>query len=47
MLYIYLFTLISVYGKPYLDKGSRRYWPQNTDYSKNPDSRTDLDLLNL
>jgi hypothetical protein len=30
-----------------LDKGSRRYWLRNIDYSENPDSRTDLDLLQL
>jgi hypothetical protein len=35
------------YGKPYLDKRSKRYWPWNTDYSENPDCRTDLNLLNL
>jgi hypothetical protein len=31
----------------YLDNGRRRYWPRNTEYSENPDSRTDLDLLQL
>jgi hypothetical protein len=30
-----------------LHKGTRRYWPRNTHYSENPDSITDLDLLQL
>jgi hypothetical protein len=47
MLYIFHFSLISVYEKHYLDKGSRKYWPQNTDYLENPDSRKDLYLLQL
>jgi hypothetical protein len=33
MLYIFLFFLISVYGRPYLDKGNMRYWPRNRDYA--------------
>jgi hypothetical protein len=44
---IFLFSSISVYGKAYLDYGSMIYWPWNTDYSENPDSSTNLNLLQL
>jgi hypothetical protein len=47
MVWIYVFSSISVYGKPYLDEETKRYWSRNTDYSENPDSKIDLDLLQL